>query len=117
MLGGDPQDLKYKGEPTHVEIGDNTVIREFVTINRGTTSRIKTTVGKNCFIMSYAHLAHDCHVGDGVIISNGNAVRRARDHRGSVIISGLVAVHQFVKIGAYSFIGGIRACRRTCRRS
>jgi UDP-N-acetylglucosamine acyltransferase len=72
ILGGDPQDLKYKGEPTTVEIGENTVIREFATINRGTTESMKTTVGKNCFIMTYVHLAHDCHVGDNVIISNGS---------------------------------------------
>ena len=71
VLGGDPQDLKYKGEPTTVEIGEGTTIREYTTINRGTTQSFKTTVGKNCFIMSYVHLAHDCHVGDGVIISNG----------------------------------------------
>ena len=81
VLGGDPQDLKYKGEPTTVEIGDGTTIREYTTINRGTTQSFKTTVGKNCFLMSYVHLAHDCHVGDGVIISNGDAARRARDDR------------------------------------
>ena len=71
VLGGDPQDLKYRGEPTTVEIGDGTTIREYTTINRGTTQSFKTTVGKNCFLMSYVHLAHDCHIGDGVIISNG----------------------------------------------
>ncbi len=70
VLGGDPQDLKFKGEHTTVEIGDNTVIREYTTINRGTSQSFKTTVGKNCFIMSYVHLAHDCHVGDGVILAN-----------------------------------------------
>ena len=71
VLGGDPQDLKYKGEHTTVEIGDGTTIREYTTINRGTTQSFKTTVGKDCFLMSYVHLAHDCHIGDGVIISNG----------------------------------------------
>ena len=80
VLGGDPQDLKYKGEPT--------------------------TVGKNCFIMTYVHLAHDCHVGDHVIISNGSQFAGHITIEDRCIISGLVAVHQFVKIGGYSFIGG-----------
>ena len=70
VLGGDPQDLKFKGEHTTVEVGEGTTIREYSTINRGTTQSFKTTVGKNCFIMSYVHLAHDCHVGDGVILAN-----------------------------------------------
>jgi UDP-N-acetylglucosamine acyltransferase len=106
ILGGDPQDLKYKGEPTTVEIGDDTVIREFATINRGTTQSMKTTVGRSCFIMTYVHLAHDCHVGDNVIISNGSQFAGHITIEERCIISGLVAVHQFVKIGAYSFIGG-----------
>jgi UDP-N-acetylglucosamine acyltransferase len=106
VIGGDPQDLKYKGEPTTVEVGDNTVIREFATINRGTTESMKTTVGKNCFIMTYVHLAHDCHVGDHVIISNGSQFAGHITIEDRCIISGLVAVHQFVKIGGYSFIGG-----------
>src|SRR5881392_4173928 len=69
ILGGDPQDLKFKGEETFVEIGEGTRIREYSTINRGTSQSFKTTVGKGCFLMSYVHLAHDCHVGDGVVIS------------------------------------------------
>jgi UDP-N-acetylglucosamine acyltransferase len=106
VLGGDPQDLKFKGEVTTVEIGSGTTIREYSTINRGTSHSFKTTVGENCFIMSYVHLAHDCHIGDGVIL--GNTVQLAGhvtiDDR--AIISGVTAVHQFVKIGKYSFIGG-----------
>jgi UDP-N-acetylglucosamine acyltransferase len=106
VLGGDPQDLKFKGEVTTVEIGSGTTIREYSTINRGTSQSFKTTVGENCFIMSYVHLAHDCHIGDGVIL--GNTVQLAGhvtiDDR--AIISGVTAVHQFVKIGKYSFIGG-----------
>ena len=70
ILGGDPQDHKYNGEETWVEIGEDTIIREFSTINRGTTATFKTTVGARCFIMSYVHLAHDCHVGDDVVIAN-----------------------------------------------
>lgn len=107
VLGGKPQDLKFKGEVTTVEIGEETTIREYVTINRGTSESFKTTVGKKCFLMSYVHLAHDCHLGDGVIISNGTqlAGHVHIDHR--AIISGLCAMHQFVKIGRHSFIGGM----------
>jgi UDP-N-acetylglucosamine acyltransferase len=106
VLGSDPQDLKFKGERTTVEVGENTVIREYSTINRGTTQSFKTTVGRNCFIMSYVHLAHDCHVGDGVIL--GNCVQFAGHVtvHDKAIVSGQSAAHQFVKIGAYSFVGG-----------
>jgi UDP-N-acetylglucosamine acyltransferase len=106
VLGGAPQDLKYAGEPTTVEIGADTVIREFVTINRGTSQSFKTTVGDKCLLMSYVHLAHDCHIGNGVIL--GNSVQLA----GHVIIedkvtfSGLSGAHQFVRIGRNAFIGG-----------
>lgn len=106
ILGGPPQDVKYRGEHTTVEIGDGTAIREYTTINRGTTHSFKTTVGRNCFVMSYVHLGHDCHIGDGVILVNGVqlAGHVAVDDR--AIISGLTAVHQFVRIGKFSFIGG-----------
>jgi UDP-N-acetylglucosamine acyltransferase len=106
VIGGDPQDLKFQGERTTVEIGDGTVVREYATINRGTSQSLKTTVGRNCFIMTYVHLAHDCHVGDGVIISNGTQLAGHITVENRATISGLCAIHQFVKIGAYSFIGG-----------
>lgn len=106
VLGGKPQDLKFKGEVTTVEIGDGTTLREYLTINRGTSESFKTTVGKNCFLMSYVHLAHDCHVGDGVIISNGTQLAGHVTVHDRAIISGLCAVHQFAKIGRHSFIGG-----------
>jgi UDP-N-acetylglucosamine acyltransferase len=112
VLGGDPQDLKYKGEHTTVEIGDGTTIREYTTINRGTTQSYKTTVGKGCFLMSYVHLAHDCHVGDGVIISNGTQLAGHVTIDEKAILSGLVAVHQFATIGRFSFIGG---CSRVAK--
>jgi UDP-N-acetylglucosamine acyltransferase len=112
VLGGDPQDLKYKGEHTVVEVGEGTTIREYSTINRGTTQSFKTTVGKNCFLMSYVHLAHDCHVGDGVIISNGTQLAGHVTIDEKAILSGLVAVHQFATIGRYSFIGG---CSRVAK--
>ena len=106
ILGGDPQDLKYKGEPTTVEIGEGTTVREYTTINRGTTQSHKTTVGRNCFVMSYVHLAHDCHVGDGVILANGVQLAGHVTVEEKAIISGLTAVHQFVQIGRFSFTGG-----------
>lgn len=107
VLGGKPQDLKFKGEVTTVEIGEGTTLREYLTINRGTSESYKTTVGKNCFLMSYVHLAHDCHVGDGVIISNGTQLAGHVTVHDKAIISGLCAVHQFAKIGRYAFVGGM----------
>jgi UDP-N-acetylglucosamine acyltransferase len=89
-----------------VEVGDGTVIREYTTINRGTTQSFKTTVGKNCFIMSYVHLGHDCHIGDGVVLVNGVQLAGHVSVEDRAIISGLTAVHQFVRIGRFSFIGG-----------
>ena len=112
VLGGDPQDLKFKGEETWVEIGEGTRIREYTTINRGTSQSFRTTVGKNCFLMSYVHLAHDCHLGDGVIISNGTQLAGHVTIEDRAILSGLVAVHQFVKIGRHSFVGG---CSRVAK--
>jgi UDP-N-acetylglucosamine acyltransferase len=106
VLGGDPQDLKYRGEETWVEIGDDTIIREYCTINRGSSATGKTTVGERCFIMTYVHLAHDCAIGNDVILANGiqMAGHVAVDDR--AIISGLVPIHQFVRIGTYAFVGG-----------
>jgi UDP-N-acetylglucosamine acyltransferase len=106
ILGGDPQDLKFQGEETTVEIGEGSVIREYTTINRGTAQSMKTTVGRDCLIMTYVHLAHDCHIGDGVIISNATQLAGHVTVEDRAIISGLVAVHQFVRIGTFSFIGG-----------
>ena len=105
VLGGDPQDLKYKGEHTTVEIGEGTTIREYTTINRGTTQSFKTTVGTNCFLMSYVHLAHDCHIGDGVMISNGTQLAGHVTIDEKAILSGLVAMPE-KSAGRYSFIGG-----------
>jgi len=112
VLGGDPQDLKFKGEPTTVEIGEGSVIREYSTINRGTSQSMKTTVGRGCFIMSYVHLAHDCHIGDGVIISNATQLAGHVTVEERAILSGVSAVHQFALIGKYSFIGG---CSRVAK--
>lgn len=112
ILGGDPQDLKFKGEVTTVEVGENTTIREYTTINRGTSESHRTTVGQDSFIMSYVHLAHDCHVGDGVILANGVQLAGHVTIEARAIISGLTAVHQFVKIGMHCFVGG---CSRVAK--
>jgi UDP-N-acetylglucosamine acyltransferase len=112
VIGGDPQDLKYKGEPTTVEIGENSVIREYATINRGTTHSMKTTVGSGSFLMSYVHLAHDCQIGNGVIIGNGTQLAGHVSIDDRAIVSGLVAVHQFARIGRHSFVGG---CSRVAK--
>ena len=106
ILGGLPQDLKFAGEETTVEIGEGTVIREYTTINRGTAQSFKTTVGRNCLLMSYVHLAHDCHVGNSVILSNVVQLAGHVTVEDKAIISGLSAVHQFARIGRHSFIGG-----------
>ena len=106
VIGSDPQDHKYQGEDTWVEIGENTVIREYCTINRGTTATGKTTVGKRCFLMSYVHVAHDCVIGNDVIIANTVQMAGHVTVEDRAIISGLIGIHQFVRIGTYAFVGG-----------
>src|SRR5215203_802221 len=106
VLGGAPQDLKYAGERTTVEIGEGTVIREFATINRGTSQSFKTTVGTHCLLMSYVHLAHDCHIGNGVIIGNSTQLAGHVTIGDKATLSGLSGVHQFARIGRNAFIGG-----------
>ncbi len=106
VLGNDPQDLKYLGEDTWVEVGDATVIREYCTINRGTAATGKTAVGRRCFLMSYVHLAHDCVVGDDVIIANAVQMAGHVTIEDRAVISGLVPIHQFVRIGTFAFVGG-----------
>lgn len=106
VIGNDPQDLKYKGEETWVEIGDGTIIREYCTINRGSTATGKTTVGARCFLMTYVHIAHDCVIGNDVIMANGIQMAGHVTVDDRAIISGLVPIHQFVRIGTYAFVGG-----------
>ena len=106
VLGTLPQDLKFGGEKTQLIIGDNTVIREYATLNRGTKYREKTVVGKECFIMIYAHIAHDCLLGDHVILANSVNLAGHIEIGDYAIIGGVVPVHQFVKIGAHSIVGG-----------
>ncbi len=107
ILGGAPQDLKYAGEETWVEIGDGTVVREYCTINRGTTQSRLTRLGKGCLVMTYVHIAHDCHIGDHVILANGVQLAGHVTIDRCATLSGLTPVHQFVKIGAYAFVGGM----------
>jgi len=107
-LGAPPQDLKYAGEPTSVEIGDDTIIREFVTVHRGTAGGVGTTrVGKNCLLMAYCHIAHDCQVGDFAILANGVTLGGHVVLGEQVVIGGLSAVHQFCHVGPYAFLGGM----------
>jgi len=106
IIGNDPQDLKYKGEETWVEIGDGTIVREYCTINRGTTATGKTAIGQRCFIMTYVHIAHDCVIGNDVILANGIQMAGHVSVEDRAIVSGLVPIHQFVRIGTYAFVGG-----------
>jgi len=106
VLGAIPQDLKFKGEETTVEIGDETTIREYVTIHRGTRDRWKTTVGNNCLIMAYSHIAHDCSVGNNCIMSNNSQMAGHVIMADYAWVAGFTAIHQFVKIGQHAFIAG-----------
>jgi UDP-N-acetylglucosamine acyltransferase len=106
VLGTVPQDLKFHGEETLLEVGNNTTIREYATLNRGTSATGKTKVGSHCFIMSYAHIAHDCEVGDYVILANSVNMAghvKIEDH---VVIGGMVPIHQFTRVGRHVMIGG-----------
>jgi UDP-N-acetylglucosamine acyltransferase len=106
VVGADSQDLKYKGEPTSVEIGDRTSIRECVTVHRATTDKMVTRVGSDCLIMAYVHIAHDVQVGDHVILANSCNVAGHVVIEDHVIIEGMVGIQQFVRIGKHAFIAG-----------
>lgn len=106
VISTPPQDLKFKGEKTYLEIGENTIIREYATLNRATANSYKTVVGKNCFLMAYTHIAHDCRIGDNVILANSANLGGHVEIDEWAIVGGIVPVHQFVKIGKHSLIGG-----------
>jgi UDP-N-acetylglucosamine acyltransferase len=106
VISAVPQDLKFKGEDTTAVIGDNTTLRECVTINRGTSDRNKTKIGKNCLIMAYSHVAHDCFIGDNCIFSNNSTLAGHVTVGNHVILAGMVAVHQFCSIGNHAFVAG-----------
>lgn len=104
VIAGDPQDLKFQGEYTTAEIGDNTIIREYVTINKGTKANDKTVVGKNCLIMSYVHVAHDCVLKDRVILGSYTALAGEVEVDNWAIVSAGTLIHQFVRIGTHVMI-------------
>ncbi len=106
VIGAEPQDLKFRGEYSTVEIGDNTTIREFVTINRGTSAKGKTVVGNNCLLMAYVHVAHDCIVGNDVILVNNTQLAGEVIIDDFAILGGMSAVHQFVHVGSHVMVSG-----------
>ncbi len=112
VISAIPQDLKFDGEDTTVEIGDFTTIRECVTINRGTKDRYKTKVGSHCLLMAYVHIAHDCFVGDYCILANCVNLAGHVTLEDYAILEGLVAVQQFVRIGEHSFVTGASLVRK-----
>lgn len=108
VIGGEPQDISYREEPTTVQIGDHNILREGVTINRGTAKDIgTTTLGDHCYLMACSHVAHDCQVGNRVIIANGSMLGGHCRVHDFASISGSVAAHHYVTIGSYAFIGGM----------
>ena len=112
VISGVPQDLKFAGETTTAEIGDNTTIREYVTINRGTSYAGKTVVGNNCLLMAYVHVAHDCIIHDNVILANNVNLAGHVEIDDWAIIEGMVGVQQFIEIGAHSFIAATSFVRK-----
>ncbi len=106
VISAIPQDLKFQDEDTTVVIGDNTTLREYVTVNRGTVDRGKTVIGKNCLIMAYCHIAHDCIVGDNCIFSNNSTLAGHVTVGDFAILAGMTAVHQFCTLGRHAFITG-----------
>lgn len=106
-VGADPQDLKYKGEDTELVMGDGNIVREFVTLHRGTAQDLGVTrIGNGNLFMANAHVAHDCVVGDGCVVANSAAVAGHCVIDDHVVLGGLVGVHQFTRIGAHAFVGG-----------
>jgi UDP-N-acetylglucosamine acyltransferase len=106
VLGTDPQDLKFRGENTYLVVGDRTVIREYATLNRGTSDMVRTVVGDDCLLMAYSHVAHDSQIGNHVVLSNAVNMAGHVIIEDWAIVGGLTAIHQFVRIGAHAFVGG-----------
>jgi len=106
VLGGAPQDRKYNDEETWLEIGDETEIRDYTTIHRGSAARGFTTVGDRCFLMTYVHVAHDCVLDDEVVLANGVQLAGHVHIASHAYIGGLTPIHQFVRIGTHAFVGG-----------
>ena len=106
VISAIPQDLKFNEEETTAEIGDGTTLREYVTVNRGTVDRGKTVIGKNCWIMAYCHIAHDCFVGDNCIFSNNSTLAGHITVGDHVVLAGMTAIQQFCTIGNHAFVTG-----------
>lgn len=113
IIGIVSQDLKYKGEPTTTTIGNNTIIREYVTIHKGTADRMTTAVGNNCLLMAYVHVAHDCIIGNNVIIANSVGLSGHITVEDFAIIEGMCGTQQFITIGAHSFVAGFSQIRKS----
>lgn len=112
VLGTDPQDLKYQDEATTLQVGDRTVIREYCTLNRGTTALGYTSVGSDCLLLAYVHVAHDCQVGDHVVLSNSVNMGGHVAIEDWVVVGGGTQIHQFVRVGQHAFVGGASAVRK-----
>jgi UDP-N-acetylglucosamine acyltransferase len=106
VIGGDPQDRKYRGEETWVEIGEGTRVREYSTVNRGTALTGRTVIGRRCYLMSYVHVAHDCVIEDDVTIANAVQLAGHVHIEEHASLGGSTPVHQFVRIGTFAFVGG-----------
>jgi UDP-N-acetylglucosamine acyltransferase len=113
VIGIINQDLKYRGEKSNTVIGNNTTIREYATIHKGTADRMTTKVGDNCLIMCYCHLGHDCAIGNNVIIANNGTLAGHITVEDYAILEGVVAAQQFVSIGAHSFVAGASLVRKS----
>jgi UDP-N-acetylglucosamine acyltransferase len=107
IIGLEPQDIKYKGEKTFVEIGDNNLVREFVSIHKSTGEGNRTVIGNNNYLMAYVHIAHNCKVGSNVIIVNGTQLAGHVEVGDYAYISGLVGIHQYTRIGSYCIVSGM----------
>lgn len=112
LVGIVSQDLKYKGEKAKTTIGNNTIIREYVTVHKGTSDRMLTAIGDNCLVMAYAHVAHDCIIGNHVILANYVGLAGHVTIEDYSILEGYVAVQQFVTVGAHSFLAGTSKVRK-----
>jgi UDP-N-acetylglucosamine acyltransferase len=107
VLGTIPQDLKFEGEETDLKIGNGTTVREFVTVNRGTKASGTTIIGANCLLMAYSHVAHDCVLGDNVVLANAATLAGHVYVGAHAFIGGLSAVHQFSRVGKHAYVGGM----------
>lgn len=112
VIGPVPQDLKFEGENTHVEIGNNTIIRECVTIHRATKDKWVTKIGNDCLLMTYVHVAHDCQIGNGVILASYCGLSGHVEIDDYAILEGTVVAQQFMKIGKHAFVGGASLIRK-----